>query len=294
MKILLTGGTGFVGRHLVRSLGVAGHIVYLLIRPESNIDLLPTNIGFSRCNNSYESISAAFSEFDPDLVIHLATNYVARHTPSDVLPLLESNVTFGTILLEAMSKTRCRMIINAGTRWQHCDNSPYKAANLYAASKQAFLEVLEYYSQYYLFKTLTLELCDTYGPGDQRKKVVELMTDTVAMNQPLPMSPGQQILDVLHVEEVVDAFIYSISILEKNIPGICMNYTLSSLSPQSLRVIGTKIETYAGRTGLLQWGAIPYRSNEVMKPLRYFPNIPEWRPRVDLDIRLKQYVGSRI
>lgn len=115
--------------------------------------------------------------FSPDAVIHLAALYVNQHKPADIFELANSNIVFGTHILEAMTKNGVAKFLNIGTRWQHLGNKRYNPANLYSATKEAFKAILMYYETRGL-KHKTLEFGDTYGSGDTRKKIMELLITT--------------------------------------------------------------------------------------------------------------------
>src|SRR4051812_1833664 len=89
---------------------------------------------------STERIVARLKACKPDVVFHLASLFVSDHRVQDVQNLVESNLLFGTQLLEAMAQAGVKRIINTGTSWQ-CPH-PF---NLYAATKQAFESILGYY-----------------------------------------------------------------------------------------------------------------------------------------------------
>jgi len=289
MNILLTGVTGFIGKNLSRTLSDAGHSVSGIIRSTSAVNDILTSCNLFTYDGTYSSVVNAFERSKPDIVIHLATKYLSTHTSDDVESLVESNILFGTFILEAMRNSGCSMIINTGTRWQHFNDKPYSAVNFYSATKQAFSDILEFYTSTYGYKALTLELSDTYGPGDTRGKIVDLLGSALRDNKCIDLSPGGQLLDLVYIDDVSTAFLKAIDIAV-NIPfGLYQTYTVSSLEQLSLKEIGCIAEQVFVKKNLLNWGGKQYRDNEVMKPCVFFPNLPDWRPAVNLRHRLFQY-----
>ena len=272
MNIMLSGGTGFIGSHLIKALRSKGISIGVLKRNISD-EYTDDSTATYYPANSYDEISSAFDSFNPDIVVHLATLYINNHTPAEINDLIDSNVTFGTMLLEAMSQKSVKYFLNIGTRWQHIDNQQYKAANLYAATKEAFLKILQYYASMGNILYSTLELSDTFGPGDRRKKIVSLLIDAAKNRKKIELSPGDQVIDLIPVEYVVLSIIYIIENKEKYFAND--TYSLSGTTIK-LKDLGSLIEKSMNSSGYFLWGAKTYRKNEVMEPPHYYPtlNVP--------------------
>ena len=268
MRIMVTGGTGFIGSHLIPGLAEEGHQIGMLVRRASHTSQFDAKNGIdSLVVDSHSDILEAFTQFQPQAVIHLATLYVNNHSPDDIQPLLESNILFGTYVLEAMSKCGIGKIINFGTRWQHMDSSRSNPANLYSATKNAFQEILGYYQNHRGISPTTLELCDTFGRGDTRKKIVGLMVDACKNREILELSPGEQVIDLLCVDDLVEYILIGLR------EGLFFHNETIALSGEevSLRDLGARIEKLLGVSGCLKWGGRPYREHEVMEPPVFSP-----------------------
>ncbi|MDB4676904.1 NAD-dependent epimerase/dehydratase family protein, partial [bacterium] len=101
---LVTGGTGFIGQHLVRKLVGSGIKTTALVRPSSDISPLlglGEDVQIFEFDQSFESIKRCFNENSFDAVFHLATHFVADHDPKQIDELVKSNVTFGMKVAEA-------------------------------------------------------------------------------------------------------------------------------------------------------------------------------------------------
>ncbi len=191
MRILLTGATGFIGVHLANRL-CSDHHVAALLRPQAKIERLAkiTSLRHLVWDGDITSLPALLNDARPEVIIHLAGYFVGEHKAQDVDTLLDSNISFPTALLNAAVQAGCRQFINTGSYWQHYENSSYAPVNLYAATKQAFAGMLGYYVRDgMLQKALTLELTDTYGPGDLRPKLIPLLEQMAAGGNALAMSP---------------------------------------------------------------------------------------------------------
>ena len=263
MKIVCTGATGFIGSYLVPALLNKKHNVAVLKRKISDLKQLEKqkdNLTVYDYVN-YQDIETALQEYKPNLVIHLAALYINNHSKEELQALINSNILFGTHILEAMRNAGVDKILNFGTRWQHMNNQRYDPANLYAATKQAFTDILCWYNKNGIMSK-TLELCDTFGKNDTRKKIVSLLIDACRNKIPLDLSPGEQILDITYIDDLVE---YIISNIEDN---DFYDNTVVQISGTEIKLkdLGTLIEKQYGVKGFLRWGAKGYRKNEVMRP----------------------------
>ncbi len=287
---LVTGATGFVGSHLARRLLQDGWQVHIVSREKSH---LPDAPEFGQMTNhiyagTTESMIAVVAQAKPDVVFHLASLFLAQHEAKDVESLIQSNVLFGNQLLEAMRVNGVSSIINTGTSWQHYNNEDYNPVCLYAATKQAFEAILEYYIQACGVKVITLKLFDTYGPADPRPKLFHLLNKAAISCEPLNMSAGEQLIDIVHVDDVTEAYMIAAQRLFTGKVTEHECYAVSSSHPLPLN---TLVELYAQMTKKnvsVNWGARPYRFREVMSPWTQGCGIEGWRPRIELVEGLKQ------
>jgi len=201
--------------------------------------------------------------------------------------LIRSNVLFGNQLLEAMKVSGVRFLINTGTSWQHYNNEDYNPVCLYAATKQAFEAILEYYVQACDIKAITLKLFDTYGPNDPRQKLFHLLNKAAMSGEPLDMSAGEQLIDLVHVDDVVDAYMIAAQRLLDGKVSVHEDYAVSSGCSLPLKEL---VALYSDATGWnvnVNWGARPYRFREVMRPWDKGRAIDGWRPKIALGKGLK-------
>lgn len=278
---LVTGASGFIGGHLVRRLVQQGWIVHIMTRVDSR---LPNAAEFTQVvrhayDGSIASVIAGMEQARPDVVFHLASLFLAQHDSKDVDALIQSNLLFGTQLLDAMRVNQIRCMVNTGTSWQHFNHQDYNPVCLYAATKQAFEALLTYYVEACDFKVITLKLFDTYGPDDQRAKLIKLLLQAASSGEPLNMSGGEQRIDLVHVDDVVDAYMMAARQLMQNDHLAYASYGVSSENPVSLRELVSILQKALRRTIVVNWGAKPYRPREVMQPWHSFERLPGWTAR---------------
>lgn len=288
---LVTGATGFVGSRLVRRLVAQGRQVHVVVRPGSRLtELEPcrTAVTIHVHDGTTEGMIRIVSAAKPGVVFHLASLFLAHHEPADVGPLVESNLLFGTQVLEAMASAGASLLINTGTAWQHYENADYSPVCLYAATKQAFEALLQYYVETVPLRALTLELTNTYGLGDPRPKLFRLLARTALSGESLAMSAGEQYLDLVHIDDAVEAFLAAATLLEGLGDTTEGRYAVSSGRPIRLRELVDLYQRVNGLTLKVDWGAQPYRPREVMRPWNRGKPVPGWEPAVSLEEGLRQ------
>jgi nucleoside-diphosphate-sugar epimerase len=270
MRILVTGATGFIGSHLVPVLLEAGNTIAILKRSKSPLKALDIFANDIKSYNSdtYTDINSRIKDFNPDIVIHLATLYINKHSVGDIDDLIYSNITFGTYLLEAMATNNISKLINIGTQAQHFESKEYCPVNLYAATKQAFKDILSFYESKGITNK-TIELFDTYGEGDTRKKIMDLLIGACKNKQPLELTAGEQTIDLSYVGDICNFIAQHIT---KN--DFFDNETIALIGNMiRLRDLGGMIENQFEVQNVLRWGAKSYRENEMMKPPVYYRQV---------------------
>ncbi len=280
-RVLLTGVTGFIGRHLVRRMLDADWEVAAIVRPSSDRTVLEREVRerveFHVCEGG--TLVDIVREAKPTVVCHLASLYLAAHESEDVAALVASNILFGTELLEAMAKNEVRRFVHAGTSWQHYRGAHYSPVNLYAATKEAFEMMMRYYEETAGLHAVTLKLFDTYGEGDTRRKILALLQEAAATGEELALSPGEQKLDLVHVDDAADAFLLAAEYLLKDRADIRGEFAVSAGKALTLREIAARVEELLGKKIPVRWGARPYREREVMEPWRTGRLLPGWQRR---------------
>jgi len=233
----------------------------------------------------------AIGSFRPDTIFHLASLFLAQHTPGQVEPLVLSNVLLGAQLLEAMRAGGVQGLVNAGTAWQNFSGDEYLPVNLYAATKQAFADILLYYVETAGVRAVTLKLFDSYGPGDTRRKLLHMLLECMRSGQPLAMSGGEQVLDLVHVDDLCRAFLRAAELIADPAQPANAVYAVSGGQRRTLRAVVATVERAAGRPLPIVWGARPYREREVMQPWSG-PPVPGWQPQIGLEDGLRGLLAS--
>lgn len=290
-KVLITGVTGYIGSHLAQAM-LMDYEVYGLVRAPLHMEYIADiqeKLHLVEIDGSYESIRTALQKVKPDLVYHLAAYYTGKHGPQETPKLIASNVTFGAYLLEAMAECGIETLVFASTVMAHYRGESYLPLNLYAATKQAFSDLLAYYTDAGFLRAATLVLSDTYGPDDHRPKVLNLVKRAAITGEAMAFSDGGQEYDVVHIDDVVRAFRMAGEELLANQAWKNEVFQVYSRYPLTLRQTVEQMLALRNLTLNAEWGKRPPPEREIRKAVRLYPAVPGWEPEVKLSDGLSQF-----
>ncbi|MDD2199725.1 MAG: NAD(P)-dependent oxidoreductase, partial [Bacteroidales bacterium] len=282
MNILITGGTGFIGTHLIKAL--SNHYkIHVLVPPDLDFTV-PEYVSVFEFSENIRELHQYINENQIEGIIHLATLYVAQHQAEQIKDIILSNVYLGTAILESIKNTQVKWFINTGTYWQNfkSDSKEYCPANLYAASKQAFIDMAAFYTETSSLRFVTLKLSDTFGKGDTRRKLFNIFKEAADTKEPLLMSKGEQYLDILYIDDIISGFTHLINLLEQD-KELLNEYVLVAQQRYNLKEIAGIFEKVSGKKLQIVWGGRPYREREIMCPWQKGTPLPGWKAKLSLE-----------
>ena len=281
MKIFVTGATGFIGKHLIHKLLEESVEITVNLRKNS-INQFDKSVKTYYLGFDIEKDINYFKKEQFNGVIHLATYYVSSHKYTDIENLIDSNVKFASYTLECASKAKIKWFLNTGTFWQHYQNKTFDPVNLYAATKQAFESIAQFYIETNQINFCTLKLSDTYGPDDTRPKIFNLWKNIAKTGESMDMSTGNQLIDIVYVDDVIKAFLLLINYLNNSqikrpsgevfVVKSELRYTLKELASIFENCIKQKLN--------INWGGRKYSDREVMIPWNKGSLIPGWKQKI--------------
>jgi nucleoside-diphosphate-sugar epimerase len=292
-KIAITGGTGFVGSNLTNWFLSSGYEVHLILRENSDLSKVDTsNKGLKVFfyKNNIDELQAFLMSNKPSCVIHLASRFIAEHESHQIDELIQSNILFGCQLLEAMHRAGIKCFINTGTSWQHFQNSSFNPVSLYAATKQSYEALIDYYVRAENFKVITLKLFDTYGENDERPKLINLLYQFAKNRSELSLTPGDQKMNLVHITDVCCAYSKALDLVLNKRKSCHLKYKVASPNAYSIKEIIILFESLSGMKINVVWGGKPYRKREVMEPWNGGVLLPNWSAKITLHEGLLRYI----
>ena len=291
MNILITGSTGFIGREVAYHLRNK-HQIYILARKSSDVSAMDlTSLVVLRFEQYFELVDI-FKECKFDGVIHAASSVVVEHTKEQISSILDSNILFGTHLLEAARMTNVNWFLNTGTFWQHYDNEVYNPVNLYSATKEAFENIAKFYTQTSNLIFTTIKLNDTFGLNDTRDKIFNLWLKIARSGERLDMSGGEQIIDISYIDDIVSAYATMVENFKQDIACQYNNksFVVTNEEKPTLRELSKIFEEVSGEKLSINWGGRDYRYREVMQPYSLGSVVPNWKQKFTLKEAIKKVI----
>lgn len=284
-KILLTGATGYIGSNLSKELYLSGYEVHIIIRGKSKLNLINEfkhNINIHVFDGRTVDLCHIISNINPDIAIHLASLFVGQHKLSQIENLIDSNILFATQVLESCLNTHVKYFINTGSQWQNYNGEDYNPVNLYAATKEAFENIANYYIDVSNMRMITLKLIDTYGPFDPRPKIINLLKEAYISGEKLEMSAGEQELGLLYIDDVVKAYLIAIEKIQRIEKNNHETFLVLPKEIYTLKGVVNIFQSVIGKNLNIEWGKKAYKDREMMKVYTKGKNILEGQETVSL------------
>lgn len=293
-RVLLTGATGFVGRHCPEALVARGFDVHAVASREVTLQSAP-GVTWHRADLLEPTQARAVVErVRPTHLLHLAW-YAAPGefwTSTENFRWVQSSLD----LFEAFAAAGGHRVVAAGTcaeyEWggdEPCSESgtPLRPATLYGACKHALRIMLEAFAAQESFSAAWGRIFFLYGPHEHPRRLVAAITRALLRGETARATHGRQVRDFLHAEDVGRAFV---ALLDSEVEGAV---NIASGSAVALKDVIFEIGELTGRRELVRLDAVQAPAGEprvVVADVERLRVEVGWRPKYELSEGLARTV----
>ena len=267
---LVTGASGFIGRHLVEALLASGTRVAALCRPQS---VWPqhwrTGVVRVDCADwSGEGIRAAIGGYSFEWLFHLAA-YGVVPTDRDDAAMVRINAQLPPELVRLCGERKAGMVMAGSSaeylpphgRQKLTEESPLEDRKAYGASKAQGAMAACRVADEIGVKLRVLRLFNVYGPGEAKHRLLPNLVAGLSANHRVALSEGSQMRDFVYVGDVVEALLAAAGPMKDHAAGI---FNVATGQGHSVREFATMTANLLGGSEkLLAFGDVPMRPDEI-------------------------------
>lgn len=286
-RILIVGGTGFIGRHLAeRCLKHTQFVTCFSLTGDRKA--LPVNMEFVHADISDKNqLQSALHDKSFDYVFNLS-GYI-DHTPyfKGGRKLIESHFLGLMNLIDCLDKESLKGFVQIGSSDEYGsalapqkESMREKPISPYSLAKTATSHFIRMLSLTEGFPGVVLRFFLVYGPGQDDKRLLPYVIKCCLKDKEFNASLGEQLRDFCYVEDVVDAMI--MAVLSSEAKGHIIN--IASGIPVFIRGVIEKVVEKTGG-GRPLWGAVPYRQGENMRlyaDISLAKSLLKWEPHTEI------------
>ena len=288
-RILVTGGTGFIGSHLLIRLcemGAHVHAVSRAQQPETNLNVQWHQGDLADLPTARSLMKAV----KPHVIYHLASHVVGARGAEAIVPTFQCNLATTVNLLTAAQTIGCDRFILCGSLEEPSSNtSEVVPSSPYAVTKWAGSAYARMFHALYQFPAVILRVFMVYGPGqrDLNKLIPYVIGSLLKGNVP-ELTSGQRPIDWIYVDDVVEAFLAAA--LAENVGGKTID--IGSGKTETVRGVVSALAKLMKNEEALSFGTRPDRLLEQVRvaDLHAAETFLRWAPQVSLDEGLKRTI----
>lgn len=297
-RVLVTGASGFIGKHVVamgQRLGAELHVLCRNGLPGLHLREWLVDI------RNAEAVKDAVSAVQPEGILHLVARGVA-YGSSSLANLLEVNTVGLVNLLEAAGALRMPpSVVIAGSGFEYAPNNsplseldPLLPASAYGVSKAAATMLAALYAG--RMPITVLRLFSLYGPGELEPRLTPSIIEKAIRGESIDLTAGEQIRDYTFVEDAAEAFWRALATSEKITSLRVLNVAtgVQVILRQFVEALAGVLEDH-GIEADLRFGARPYRTDELMvycADVSRLQSSLSWVPGTPLEAGLTQTVDA--
>jgi len=283
-NILLTGGTGFIGKNFNNILKNKYKIFLLVNKTKKNLYLKnEKNINYLFFNDVNE-IKDILTKKKITYFVNLATHYTLKDSDKDIIKIINANILLPSLVISSLNTKYLKKIITIGTMMEHSNNSKYYPSSFYAASKRSFEALLEYYKLRFSFlKVINLKFYETFSDKDERNKIIPTIKKNYTNNKNTKISSTKLSLNFLHVDDIINAI--EIILTKKITSG---NYQIKAKKFTKIKDLIEKFNKKNFKKINCKFG------NEKLFQINYnLKTLPYWRQKNLIEIKFDSIINGK-
>ena len=301
MKIIVTGGVGFIGSHVVQALLMAGHEVTVIDDfndfydpsiKRANAAAFSSPVECAEIDlREWEPVCELFNRIKPDSVIHLAARAGVRPSIRDPKLYIDTNITGTFHVLEAARLSGCHKILFASSSSVYglSKTVPFRedlpllqTLSPYAATKLAGEQLCGNFVNLYGFRVVALRFFTVYGPGQRPDLAIHSFTDAIENGRSIrQFGDGTTRRDYTYIDDIVQGVVGSLSYVQGEGP-LFEIFNLGENETTTLSALIAAIEQALGKKAVIerlpeQKGDMPLTAADITKArtlLGYAPHTP--------------------
>jgi len=314
MKILVTGGAGFIGSHLVEAFVKEGHQVSVIddfndfydpLIKERNLEPVRTRINVHRLDiRNKQAVADAVSAEKPDAIVHLAARAGVRPSVHDPELYLDANVKGTFYLLEAAKAQGVGRFIFASSSsvYGASKEVPFRENQVltqtlspYAATKLAGEQLCSNYSYLHGIRVVCLRFFTVYGPRQRPDLAIHKFTKLIQSGKPIDVyGDGTARRDFTYIDDIIQGIVASLEYDQARFDV----FNLGESETTELRHMITEIEEALGKTAAIHWlppipGDMPLTYADVSKARQLLGYAPKTRLRAGVRKFIEWYLRTQ-
>lgn len=291
-RVLVTGGSGFVGSHMARRMLKENARVYVMVRADSDLwriaDILAEVEAIRADIRDYQAVTRIIKAIQPEYVFHTAA-YGVDSRQKDFSLAAETNV-LGTInIISALQGIDCRKLVNIGSCMEYGDkkepipeDARLEPFNTYGSTKAAATIVAHQLAKDYGLDIVTLRAFGIFGENEGSHKFFPHIILSILKGSDVLLTACEQFRDYCYIENILDAMV--MAAVDREIKNEIFNVG-SGVIRQLKFYVDLVYQHIQGSTRPI-YGAVPYRPDEVWRPhpdTAKIRSMLNWAPRVSLE-----------
>lgn len=291
-RVLLTGATGFIGRHCLPSLVARGYEVHAVSSKAQRENAPDVHWHQADLLDSTQ-IAELVTRVQPSHLLHLAWFAVPGKywTSPENLRWVQASLD----LLQAFASCGGQRVVSAGTcaeyDWEYgyCSEevTPLAPSTLYGVCKHSLQIMLDAFAKQTGLSAAWGRIFFLYGPHEYPNRLVASVIRSLLQGEPARCSHGNQIRDFLYVQDTAEAFV---ALLESETTG---PVNIASGRPITLKEVVFQIAEKLDRQGLVHLNAVPAPAGEprlLVADVNRLTSEVGWSPKYDLRAGLESTI----